>query len=53
MKKFKKGLKVGADNFGFNVAEKKMKEDGNRLYVQLVPFGKQISKMQVVDNQSR
>lgn len=53
MKKFKKGLKVGADNFGFNVAEQKMREDGNRLYVQLVPFGKQLSKMQVVDNQLR
>ncbi|HUN04875.1 MAG TPA: hypothetical protein PLS00_18670, partial [Niabella sp.] len=35
MKKFKKGLKIGADNFGFEVWEKRNKEDGNRFYIKL------------------
>jgi hypothetical protein len=35
LKRFKKGLKISSENFGYRLTEKKNKQDNNLLYVKM------------------
>jgi len=37
LKRFKKGLMVSSENFGYKLSQVKMREDHNRIYVNMIP----------------
>ena len=44
MKRFKKGLKIGTENFDYQLVESKNRQDNNLLYVKVEKVGKEENK---------